>query len=125
MKTQSKPFNIEHRLVRFAGDIILFTRTFSNDDAGRYLRDQITRSSCAAGLNYGETQGAESTKDSLHKLGMVIKELKETRMSLRILDYVKIGDEQVRGYLIGELEELIAIVVTIRKNKSPERSSDS
>ena len=91
MRNQNKPYDIEDRLVRFAGEIILFTKTFNKDDAGFYLRDQLTRSACAAALNYGETQGAESSQDTQHKIELVIKELKESRVSLKISDYLKMA----------------------------------
>ncbi len=118
MKTQDKPYDIEDRLVRFAGEVILFTKNLASDDAGRYFRDQLSRSASASALNYGETQGAGSTKDTNHKLAMVLKELKETRVSLKITNYLKIGNTDSRSLLLAEVEELVAIIATIKKNKS-------
>ncbi|HLF64288.1 MAG TPA: four helix bundle protein [Saprospiraceae bacterium] len=113
-----KKYNVEDRLVQFAADTILFTKLLPYDDAGRYFRDQLTRSACAAALNFGESQGTDSIKDSVHKLGMVIKELKESRVSLKIVTKLKIGDPPSRTLLLSEVEELIAIAATIRKNKN-------
>ena len=48
-----------------------------------HLKGQMIRSSSSAALNYGEHQDAESIKDSIHKLGVVLKELKETRVALK------------------------------------------
>lgn len=36
-------------------------------------------------MNYGEALGAESKKDFVHKLGVVLKELRESYNCLRIL----------------------------------------
>lgn len=116
-----KKYNLEDRLVQFAADTILFTKSLPYDDAGRYFRDQLTRSNCAAALNFGESQGTESVKDSVHKLGLVIKELKESRVSLKIIRQLEIGDVVKRTTLLMEVEELIAITATIRKNKNKEK----
>jgi four helix bundle protein len=36
-------------------------------------------------FNYGEVQAAESRNDFVHKLGIVLKELKECRSALKII----------------------------------------
>jgi four helix bundle protein len=50
-----------------------------------HLTTQIIRSSSSAALNYGEAQAAESKKDFVHKISLVLKELRETKTCLRIL----------------------------------------
>ena len=70
-------YDFEERLVRFAGDMILFTQALPKERASTYFSDQLIRSSCGAALNYGEAQGAESLKDGVHKTAIVLKELKE------------------------------------------------
>ena len=67
-------------------------------------------------------QGAESRNDFIHKLGVVLKELKECRTALKIIRRkelikpIKKTDE-----LFKETEELIAIIAksieTAEKNK--------
>ncbi len=110
-------FDLEERLVRFAGDVILFANELPNDQTGLHLKGQIIRSSTSTALNYGEVQGAESKKDAIHKLGIVLKELKETRVALKILSYIKYGNEEKRNILLKEGEELTAIIFTMRRNK--------
>ena len=46
-----------------------------------------------------------------------MKELKESRNSLKILDYTKEGDENIRTLLLKEVEELIAIASKMIINK--------
>ena len=86
------------------------------------LSEQVVRSSTSAALNYGEAQGSESKKDFIHKTSLVLKELRETGISLRILsesdtveDYVNIAE------IIDECNQLTAIfqktVTTARSNK--------
>jgi len=118
MEPHKKPFDLEDRFVRFAGEMVRFTRSLSKFEEGLYLRDQLMRSASAAALNFGETQGAESSKDAVHKLGLVLKELKESRVGLKITDYLVLGNSIKRTDLLGEVEQLIAIIATIRKNKT-------
>ena len=82
-----------------------------------YFSDQLIRSSCGAALNYGEAQGAESLKDGVHKTAIVLKELKESRVALKILHYINFGPPDQRTALLTEAEELIAISATMIKNK--------
>ena len=68
-------YDLEDRLVRFAANIILFAKVFPKDCGGKTLEDQVIRSSVSAALNYGEAQSAESSKDFIHKMSIVLKEL--------------------------------------------------
>lgn len=116
MKEKHK-FDLEDRLVKFAGNTILFTSKLPKDDAGKYFTNQVIRSSSSAALNYGEAQGTTTIKDFIHKMSLVVKELKETRVSFKILDHIKYGLENQRIYLAKECEELIAISTTMILNK--------
>jgi len=68
-----KKFDLEDRLVKFAGDVIIFLNDLPNDRAGSTLSVQLTRSATSSALNFGKSQGAESTKDQIHKLGVTLK----------------------------------------------------
>ena len=114
---KKKIYNFEDRLVEFAGDIILFNRSLPNDNVGRYYNDQILRSSGSSALHYGEAQGTVTPKDFIHKMSQVLKELRETKVSLKILNRAKIGEESKRNYLIGEAGELAAISGKMILNK--------
>ncbi|MEM9847978.1 MAG: four helix bundle protein [Bacteroidota bacterium] len=92
-----KTFNFEDRLVQFAGECISFCRTLPNDSAGRYYADQMLRSSGSSALNYGEAQGTITDKDFIHKMSLVLEELRETKVTLKILGFAKIGTETKRA----------------------------
>ena len=68
------------------------------------------RSGTSPGSNYEEARGAESRADFIHKLCIVLKELKESRFWLRVIQRTKILKPQRVEPLIEECEELIAIV---------------
>lgn len=116
--TMSSPiYDLEDRLIKFAGDTILFSNKLPNDKAGSHLKGQVIRSSSSTALNYGEYQGAESIKDEIHKLSIVLKELKETRTNFKILAYINYGAPEKRTNLLNECEELIKIIFSQRRNK--------
>lgn len=114
---EEKIFNFEDRLVRFAGECVFFTRKLDKTFENEYHKNQIIRSSGSSCLNFGEAQGTISDKDFIFKLTLVVKELKESRNSLKILDYIKEGDEKTRILLLKEVEELIAISSKMIINK--------
>jgi four helix bundle protein len=112
-----KIFNFEDRLVRFAGECIFFTRNLNKSYENEYYKNQLIRSSGSSSLNFGEAQGTIPDKDFVFKVGLSVKELKESRNSLKILNYIKEGDETIRLLLLKEVEELIAIASKMIINK--------
>jgi four helix bundle protein len=74
-----------------------------------YYKNQLIRSSGSSSLNYGEAQGTITDKDFIFKVSLVAKELKESRNSIKVLDYIKAGSMEERDWLLEEVEELIAI----------------
>lgn len=113
-----KIYNLDERLVRFAGESILFVRKLNKTFELEYYKNQLIRSSGSSSLNYGESQGTITDKDYVFKISLVVKELKESRNSLRILEYIKEGNEIERTWLLNEIEELIAITSKIIINKT-------
>ncbi len=112
-----KIFNFEDRLVRFAGECVFFTRNLDKSFENEYYKNQLIRSSGSSLLNFGEAQGTITDKDFIFKLTLVVKELKESRNSLKILNYIKEGNEVSRDSLLIEVEELIAIASKMIINK--------
>jgi four helix bundle protein len=101
---------LENRLIDFAVGIINFAETIAGNKSGIYLSGQVIRSGNSSALNYGEAQSAESTNDFVHKLKVVLKELRETYINLRITKQAKLSKEVVKlDELIKENCELIAI----------------
>lgn len=86
-----------------------FTRQLERLFENKYYKNQLIRSSGSASLNFGEAQGTITDKDFVFKVSLVVKELKESRNSLKILDYIKEGDDSKRNKLLIEVEQLIAI----------------
>ena len=59
----------------------------------------------------GKLKGAESRKDFVHKLKIILKELKESRICLKITERKPlIPDTKKLAPIMKETEELIAII---------------
>jgi four helix bundle protein len=52
---------------------------------GRHIAGQLVRSGTSAAPYYAEACAAESKKDFIHKLGVALKELRDTRIWLRLV----------------------------------------
>lgn len=112
-----KPYDMEERLVNFAADMAFFCRDLPKDFAGQYYGNQLLRSSGSSALNFGEMQGAQSDKDFKNKAAISLKELKESRMNIKILAKMHYGDSATKERLLDETDKFIKIVATIIKNK--------
>lgn len=110
-------YNLEDRMVRFAGECILFVRKLEKTFELDYYKNQLIRSSGSSALNYGEAQGTITPKDFIFKVSLSVKELKESRNSLKILEYIREGENEKRKWLIEEVEQLIAITSKMILNK--------
>lgn len=107
-----KRFDLEERLIDFAANVILFTDDVVKSYAGNHLLGQITRSSTSPALNYGEAQSAESHRDFVHKMGICLKELRETNNCLKIIERANLHSNKIvlEGLKV-EANELISIFV--------------
>ena len=112
-----KKFDIEDRLVILAATIALFCKNMPKDIVGQYYGGQLIRSGGSAALNFGEVQGTNTNRDFVNKSTICLKELKETRVNLKILSRIRYGDRSKRLFLLKEVEELIKIIATIIRNK--------
>ena len=78
-------FDLEDRLVDFSCRIIEVVEALPSSRAGNYIAAQLIRCGMAPALLYGEAQGAESRSDFIHKMRLCLKELKETRVCLKVI----------------------------------------
>jgi four helix bundle protein len=107
---------LQYRLVKFASQIVNIDKNLKPCLGSRHLYAQILRSATSAALNYGEAQTAESRKDFIHKLGVTLKELKETEVNLEvILESGIYKEEQPIEGALKECRELIAIFMVTRR----------
>lgn len=81
----AKGDDIQDRLVRFAVGIIRICASLPRNEVGHHLASQLLRCGTSPAANYGEARGGESVRDFIHKLGIVLKELNESSIWLRII----------------------------------------
>ena len=105
-------YNLEDRLVDFAVLIIEIVNGMPSTKAGNHLSGQLVRSGTSVALNYGEAQSGESRKDFIHKMKIVLKELRETFICLKIIHRTNLFDNEANVEKAkNESNELISIFV--------------
>lgn len=112
---------LEDRLIDFAVLIIEIINEMPNTKAGNHLSGQLVRSGTSPALNYGEAQSAESRKDFIHKIKVVLKELRESFVCLKIINKARLYKTKIKiDTALKENDELISIFVksveTAQKN---------
>ena len=101
-------YDLEDRLIAFAVLIIDLVSKLPNDKVTSHLGNQLLRSGTAPAFIYGEALSAESRRDFVHKLKLLLKELRETMINLKILHKIKYASIAIPG---KECDDLIAIFV--------------
>lgn len=110
---------IESRLISLSVKVRSIAGELIRDPSFKSLADQLIRSSSSAALNYGEVQSAESTKDFIHKCSIVLKELRETSIGLRIIDQSSTRMNVDIRNIINDCNHLTAILQkTVNTSKS-------
>ncbi len=117
-----KKYNLEERLIRFAIRMLEISEMLPNTKAGNHIGGQLVRCGTSPAFNYGEAQAAESPKDFIHKMGVVLKELRETSICLKIIILKPLINPPVKIEPdFKENKELIAIftksIQTAKNNK--------
>ena len=116
-----RKYDLNERLIDYAVLIISLYDEITKSPAGIYLADHAMRAGISPSLHYGEAQGAESRKDFIHKLGILIKELRESLNAMKVIQKAKlVKANQKIDSAIKECIELISIfnksIDTARKN---------
>ncbi len=124
----SKPFDLEDRLIAFACICLDVCDLLPNTKAGQNLEYQLSKSATATALIYGEAQAAESRNDFLHKMKLVLKEIRETRVNLRIINEKPVVQHAKVDAALVEANQLMAIFlksIETAKNNQPVKQKSS
>jgi len=106
---EEKRFDLENRLIDFSLKIDEIVERLPNTKLGNHIGNQLIRCGTAPALNYGEAQSAESVSDFIHKLKIILKELRESRICLKIIQQKPLLETAELTETIQENNELIAI----------------
>ena len=114
--------DLSERLVNFSSRIINLANSLPKTTVGNTVCLQVVRSGTSTGANYEEARAAESKSDFIHKLSLSLKELRETRYWLLVIDRSKLIPTKRMKNLILESEELCNIIaksiITVRKKNN-------
>jgi len=117
----NKTNDLEDRVIDFAVSIVDILEYVKPNYAGNYYGNQLIRSSGSPALNYGEARSAESHKDFVHKMGICLKELRESHNCLKIIFRANlfIGNKEKIIKVLDENNQLISIfVASIKTSKN-------
>ena len=107
--SQLQADQFEQRLIDFAVRIIKLSGNLPKTPAGNHIAGQILHAGTSPAPNYGEVRGAESHADFIHKLRIVLKELNETSIWLRIIKRSRLVREELLLQLLTENTSLCKI----------------
>ena len=109
MENKLIKFDLEDRLVDFACLCLDVCELLPSSKAGQNLEYQLSKSGTATALIYGEAQAAESRADFLHKMKMVLKEISESSVNLKIIKRKPVVVHPNIDIAFNESNELMAI----------------
>ena len=105
-------YDLEDRLIRFGAAVCRLTGDLPATSVAKHAAGQLVRCATAPVANYGEVQGAESRRDFIHKLGICLKELRETRAWLKFTREMQLVPDDRLEPAMTECDELLAILAT-------------
>ena len=116
---------MEERFLEFAARICSLVEALPDTKTGRHIAGQMIRCGTSPAPNYAEACAAESRNDFTHKLGIVLKELRETRIWLKLTAKTASMKTTRLNPLIKECSELMNIIgasiVTAKANAPVKR----
>jgi four helix bundle protein len=125
-RSTRKGADIEERLLEFAVRAGKAIDALPDTRLGRHIAGQLVRSGTSPAPNYAEACAAESKKDFIHKLAIVLKELRESSVWIRLIVKSELIPEQRLELLRDECDQLCKIIakslVTAKSSRSRNNS---
>ncbi len=122
-----KGADIEDRLLEFAVRVGKAVDALPGTRLGKHIAGQLVRSGTSPAPNYAEACAAESKKDFIHKLAIVLKELRESSVWIRLIVKSELIPEQRLELLRNECDQLCKIIakslVTAKINQTHSNKS--
>jgi four helix bundle protein len=102
--------DIEERMLEFAARVGKVVDALPETRLGRHIAGQLVRSGTSPAPNYAEACAAESKNDFIHKLGIVLKELRESGVWIKLITKSELIPRQRMSPLLDECEQLGKII---------------
>jgi four helix bundle protein len=104
------PDELSQRLVDFAVLVGKVVDVLPDTRLGRHIAGQLVRCGTSAAPNYEEGCAAESRNDFIHKLSICLKELRESRVWVRLIIRSRLIPEDMTSALLEESTQLCNII---------------
>jgi four helix bundle protein len=119
--------DLEDRMLDFAARVGKVVDVLPDTRLGRHIAGQLVRSGTSPAPNYAEACAAESKRDFIHKLGIALKELRESRTWIKLIIKAELLPPARISPLLDEVEQLCNIVgksiVTAKTNQQKAKST--
>ncbi len=123
---EEKKKDIKERTFEFAVRIIKFIQTLPPNHAGYKIGGQLLDAATSVGANVEEATGGFSKKDFTYKMGVALKEGRESNYWLRLIKVSGLTAGNELDYLLRESEELRKMLSSIVKtSKGQKRIGDT
>ena len=91
--------SFHERCLVFGARVYKLLAAVQRTSASRDIIDQLIRSGASIGANANEARGAESRADFAHKMGIALKEARETSYWLAFVEHAGITNDPVLSVL--------------------------
>jgi len=100
--------DLSDRFMVLVVNIIKLEKQLCKTYSGRHIYGQLFRAGTSSGANYEEARAGESRADFIHKMQIVLKELRESHFWINLIQAAKLitSDDEVLIFLIKESKEL-------------------
>ena len=110
------PEDLAERTAQFGESIIRFAKRIPRNPVNNRLIDQLVGAGTSVGANYCEADEAESKKDFRHKIGICVKEARETKHWLRMIVAAAPEHRAAAADLWREAKELTLVFGAITRS---------
>ena len=113
---KSQKYDLEERTLSFAKACVDLCKNVPKNVINMPLVSQLIRSSSSVGANYREANDSITKKDFYHKIGICLRESKESKYWLELIRHADSRDSVAIEKLKDEAFQLTKIFATIGKN---------
>lgn len=117
---QNSKNDLQDRLFNFVVDVIMLIRKLSNGVEYNVISYQLLKSATSTGANYEEAQGAVSKADFANKVGISLKEIRESNYWIRLVIAITERNDEWKK-MRQESNELMNILGSIYSKTSVKR----
>jgi four helix bundle protein len=104
--------DLSERFINLIINIIKLEKHLCKNYSGRHIYGQLFRSGTSTGANYEEARAGESRADFIHKMQIVLKELRESNFWIKLITKAKLvsAEDDLLEYILNESFELTNII---------------